>query len=321
LISEYKMNNKNDLLLSVVVPLYNETESLTELHSQICRTCEGAGIKFEAIYVDDGSTDNSFEVLEEIHQKDNRTKVLQLRKNFGKSEALSAGFSVAEGKLIVTMDADLQDDPSEISSLINKLNEGYDLVSGWKKYRKDPLSKKLPSKLFNRVTSFLTGLRIHDFNCGLKIYKKEVTESVKVYGELHRYIPALAKWEGFCVGEIPVNHRHRKYGKTKFGFSRFTYGFLDLITVMFLSRYTKRPLHLFGLIGLLSSLSGTAITLYLIILRITRKSYLSNRPLLFIGVLLLILGIQFVSIGLLGEMITRANASGHRYAIRRMLGV
>jgi glycosyltransferase involved in cell wall biosynthesis len=319
--SEYKMSKKNDLLLSVVVPLYNETESLNELHSQICKACEVAGIKFETIYVDDGSTDNSFEVLEEIHRKDTRTKVLQLRKNFGKSEALSAGFSVAEGKLIVTMDADLQDDPSEISSLITKLNEGYDLVSGWKKHRKDPLSKKLPSKLFNRVTSFLTGLRIHDFNCGLKIYRKEVTESVKVYGELHRYIPALAKWEGFRVGEIPVNHRHRKYSKTKFGFSRFTYGFLDLITVMFLSRYTKRPLHLFGLIGLLSSLSGTAITLYLVILRITKTIYLSNRPLLFIGVLLLILGIQFVSIGLLGEMITRSNASGHRYAIRRTLGV
>ena len=319
--SESESMDKKRIVLSVVVPLYNEEGSLFELHGQICRVCEESGIPFEVIYVDDCSRDGSFKLLEEIHEKDPRAKVLQFRRNFGKSEALSAGFSVARGEMIVTMDADLQDDPMEIPNLIDKLNEGYDLVSGWKKKRRDPLSKRLPSRFFNFVTAKLTKIKIHDINCGLKIYRREVVESVNVYGELHRYIPALAQWEGFNIAEIPVNHRPRKYGKSKYGSSRFVKGFLDLITVIFLSRYTKRPLHVFGLVGVLSSLVGGGITVYLIILRITKASYLSNRPLLFIGVLLLILGIQFISIGLLGEMITRSNASEQSYSIRRSLGV
>ena len=307
--------------LSIVIPLYNEMESLKELHNEICRVCEDSNIPFEVIYIDDGSTDGSFKVLEQIHEGDPRTKIIQLRKNFGKSDALSAGFSHAKGEMVVTMDADLQDDPNEIPKLMAKLDEGYDLISGWKRKRRDPLSKRLPSKFFNRVTSLLTGIRIHDFNCGLKIYRRETVESVNVYGELHRYIPALAKWEGFRIGEIEVNHRVRKYGKTKYGLSRFFRGALDLITVMFLSRYTKRPLHLFGLIGLCSTLCGFGITIYLLILRVMGATWLSNRPLLYIGVLLLIVGIQFISIGLLGEMITQSHTANHKYSIRRTLGV
>jgi glycosyltransferase involved in cell wall biosynthesis len=308
-------------ILSVVVPLYNEAESIAELHDEICRVCETGKIPFEVVYIDDGSSDRSFEILKSIHKKDKRIKAIQFRKNFGKAEALSAGFGAASGERIVTMDADLQDDPAEIPRLIQKLEEGYDLVSGWKKKRKDTLLKRISSKLYNIVTGLLTGLRIHDMNCGLKIYRKPVVESIHIYGDLHRYIPALAKLEGFKVAEIPVNHRPRKYGKTKYGLSRFTHGLLDLITIMFLSRYTRRPLHLFGVIGLVSTLFGSSITLYLIILRITKTIYLSNRPLLFLGVLLLIIGVQFVSIGLLGEMITRSQAGDHKHSIRQTLGV
>ena len=306
--------------LSVVVPLRNERESLAELYGQIRRACEAARLRFEVVFVDDGSDDGSFAVLESLHRRDPRVRAIQFRRNMGKSEALSAGFSAAAGRFIVTLDADLQDDPAEIPALVQKLKEGYDLVSGWKRERRDPLSKRIPSKFFNRVTALVSGLGIHDFNCGLKIYRSEVARSVPIYGELHRYIPALAKWEGFRVGELPVHHRTRKYGKSKYGPSRFLYGFLDLLTVMFLSRYTRRPLHLFGAAGLVAAVAGSGILVYLVVLRIAKVSYLSNRPILFFGVLLLLLGIQFVSIGLLGEMIARANAPNRSYAVRRMLG-
>jgi glycosyltransferase involved in cell wall biosynthesis len=307
--------------LSVVVPLYNEAESLRELHREIHSACERLRLRFEAIYVDDGSTDGSFEVLESIHRADPRAKAIQLRRNLGKAQALAAGFREALGSVVVTLDADLQDDPAEIPSLLAKLGEGYDLVSGWKKTRRDPLSKRLPSKLYNRTTALLTGLKLHDFNCGLKAYRRDVVKTLKVYGELHRYIPALAKWEGFRVAEIAVHHRSRRYGKTKYGLSRYLYGLLDLITVLFLGRFTKRPLHLFGSIGLVFALTGGAVTLWLVVLRITHRIFLSNRPLLFIGIVLLILGIQFVSIGLLGEMITRSNDRDEPGAVRRTLGV
>jgi glycosyltransferase involved in cell wall biosynthesis len=313
---------KSVFLLSVVVPLYNEAESLDELHEEICAACRKAGIRFEAIYVDDGSTDGSFEILEKLHRSDPRAKVIQFRRNCGKSEALAAGFQAASGDAVVTLDADLQDDPSEIPRLLAGLDKGFDLVSGWKQTRRDPLfSKKLPSKFFNRTTSMLTGLKLHDFNCGIKAYRREVVKTVQVYGELHRYIPALAKWHGFRVSELPVHHRPRKFGRTKFGISRYLYGMLDLITVMFIGKFTRRPLHLFGSIGFLFSFTGGAITLYLIVLRISHRIFLSRRPLFFIGIVFLILGIQFVSIGLLGEMITRSNASEYRHSIKRSLGV
>jgi len=318
--SESRTSDTNTMDLSIVIPLYNEVESLRELHGEICRACEGMRSSFEVIYVDDASTDGSFGVLEAIHTEDPRARVIQFRRNCGKSEALAAGFAVVRGKMVVTMDADLQDDPAEIPNLVKKMEEGFDLVSGWKKHRRDPLSKRFPSRVWNRMTAMMTRVKIHDFNCGLKIYRCEVVETLDVYGEMHRYMPALAQWAGFQVGEIPVNHRPRKFGKTKFGSSRFIKGILDLITVVFLSRYVRRPLHIFGIVGLLSCLTGGAITGYLVVLRILKVSYLSNRPLLFVGVLLLIVGVQFISLGLLGEMITRSQAKTHNYAIRRTLG-
>ena len=309
------------VILSVVVPLYNEKDSLRELHGQICRACDEASIPFEVIYVDDGSTDGSFGVLQEIHAEDPCAKVLQFRRNFGKSEALSAGFSVASGERIVTMDADLQDDPAEIPRLMAKLDEGYDLVSGWKKKREDPLSKKLPSRLFNGVTSFLTGIRIHDFNCGLKIYRHEVTDSLDVYGELHRYLPVIAHRNGFRVTELPVTHHPRKHGKTKFGVSRFSRGAFDFLTILFLTRFRKRPLHLFGILGFISSVVGLCISLLLTYQKLVLDRDLSNRPLLFLGVLLIIVGIQFFSIGLLGEMITSFRQKTDTCIVKRYLGL
>jgi glycosyltransferase involved in cell wall biosynthesis len=311
---------KDAIQLSMVIPLLNEAESLKPLYDEIRAACESAKISYEVCFVDDGSTDDSMAELEALHAADARARVIQLRRNYGKAEALSAGFSMARGEYIITMDADLQDDPTEIPALIAKLEEGYDLVSGWKKSRKDPINKRFPSKVWNGLVTGITGLKLHDFNCGLKIYRRKVVESIHVYGELHRYMPVLGHLDGFRVGEMVVNHRARQFGQSKYGFSRIFKGFLDLITVKFLSQYTKRPLHLFGGIGLIFSTIGGAITLYLIILRILNKIFLSNRPLLFIGVLLLILGIQFISIGLLGEMITRNSAERRTYSIRKILG-
>ncbi|HEX9652942.1 MAG TPA: glycosyltransferase family 2 protein, partial [bacterium] len=239
--------------------------------------------------------------------------------NYGKSAALATGFKKARGAIIVTIDADLQDDPKEIPHVIQKLNEGYDLVSGWKKQRHDPFIKRASSKLFNRVTRWVTGLRIHDINCGLKAYRRVVTDSINVYGQLHRFLPVLAQWEGFKVGEVTVQHHPRQFGKSKFGTSRFFAGFFDLITVLFITRYTKRPLHLFGAAGLISFIFGMAISLYLSFDKIFFGKHLSNRPLLFLGVLLIIIGIQFVSIGLLGEMITANRKRQADYSIKQVL--
>jgi len=307
--------------ISIVVPLYNERESLLPLHDEISSVCQSHRWDYEIIYVDDGSTDGSFEILEKLYrQNPRRVRVVQFRRNFGKAEALSSGFRMAKGEFVVTLDADLQDDPKEIPKLIGKLQEGFDLVSGWKVHRKDPLSKRLPSKLFNRVTAWLSGIPLHDFNCGLKVYRIEVAKTLQIYGELHRYIPVLAHWYGFRVTEMPVHHRPRKFGKSKYGFSRFLRGGLDLVTVLFFGKYTKRPLHLFGSLGLLFTLLWGGITAYLIVLRITRTIFLSNRPLLFFGIVLLILGIQFISIGLLGEMIARSRPTEPQEVIRKTLG-
>lgn len=287
---------------SIVIPLFNERESISELHQTIAEVMQGIGQPYEVIYVDDGSNDGSFDVLIDLHQHDPNLTAYQFEKNFGKSTALAFGFRKARGEYIVTMDADLQDDPREIPSLYKKLGEGYDLVSGWKINRKDPLSKTIPSKFFNTVTRWLSGIQIHDFNCGLKIYRKKVIKNLKIYGELHRYIPVLAHFIGYRVGEAEVLHHARKYGKTKYGISRFFYGFLDLFTALFLAKYTTRPLHLFGMLGMLFFLFGVGIDLYLTILWFTGIG-IGARPLFFLGFLLIILGIQFVSIGLLGEMI------------------
>lgn len=308
--------NRDDSIISVVIPLFNEEESLPELalqlESELEKLTKG---RYEVIFIDDGSTDKSFQVLRTIHERNNKFRAIRFRRNYGKSAALSVGFDEAKGVIICTMDADLQDDPSEIRNLVEKLKEGYDLVSGWKKKRHDPITKTIPSRFFNFVTSKMSKLKLHDFNCGLKIYRREVVKSIQVYGEMHRYIPALAHWEGFRIAEIPVKHHPRRYGKSKFGFSRMIKGYLDLLTVMFTTRYLKRPLHFFGTIGSLFAGAGFAIDLYLLIEWFLEKTALSNRPLLLFGVGLIIVGVQLISLGLIGEMIAKNNMNKNNYNI------
>ena len=307
----------DDLVVSAVVPLYNEEESLPELHQQLSRQLAGLG-DYEIIFIDDGSDDGSLGVLQRLYAADAHLRVYSFRKNYGKSAALNLGFQFARGRYVVTLDADLQDDPAEIPNLIAKLQEGYDLVSGWKKKRHDPPSKTIPSKLFNFVTGKVSGLRIHDFNCGLKAYRREVVRKLPVYGELHRFLPALAHWEGFRVGELPVKHHARKYGRTKFGASRFINGFLDLISVLLLSRYLKKPMHLFGLAGIVLSFVGTVVLAYLTWGWIN-GIWIGNRPLFFLGILLVVFGAQAFSLGLLGEIMTRQLAGKREYSLKLML--
>jgi glycosyltransferase involved in cell wall biosynthesis len=313
-----KTAKREERLISIVIPLFNEVESLPELYQQIIDVVKENKYRYEIIFVDDGSDDGSLDVIKKIKRGDRNVKFISFRRNYGKSAALAVGFEHASGDVIITMDADLQDDPREIPNLLKKLDEGFDLVSGWKKKRYDPITKTIPSRIFNFVVSTLTGIKIHDFNCGLKAYRKEVTQDIKVYGELHRYLPVLAHWAGYKVGEIVVQHHPRKYGKTKFGISRFIKGFLDLLTVMFTTRYFKRPLHLFGSIGIFIFVIGFGITFYLSLLKLIENITLSNRPLFILGVMLTIVGIQFISIGLLGEMITRAYQHIETYSIKEI---
>jgi glycosyltransferase involved in cell wall biosynthesis len=307
--------------ISVVIPLLNEEESLPELARQLENVLERvARGKYEVIFVDDGSTDESFRVIQDIHARNQRFKAIRFRTNHGKSAALAIGFSECKGDIVITMDADLQDDPNEIPSLVAKLEEGYDLVSGWKRKRHDPWHKTMPSKLFNAVTSRMSGIRLHDFNCGLKGYRREVIENVQVYGEMHRYIPALAHWEGFRVTEIPVQHRARQHGVSKFGMSRFLKGYLDLLTVMFTTRYIKRPLHFFGAVGSLFAVVGFVTDLYLVIEWSLGRTSLSNRPLALFGVAMIIVGVQLISIGLIGELIVKNNLEHQKFSVRERLG-
>jgi len=301
--------------LSIVIPLFNEDESITPLSNEIKKALKQIEISYEVIFVDDGSTDKSLNALKDICKQDRRFKFVSFRKNYGKSAALQIGFKEVTGDVVVTMDADLQDDPNEIPSLLKKLDEGFDLVSGWKKKRYDPFIKKYSSRFFNYITRLLSGIKIHDFNCGLKAYKREVVDHIKVYGELHRYIPVLADWEGYSISEIPVKHQPRRYGKTKFGISRFFKGFIDLITVLFSTRYIKRPLHFFGFFGALSFFIGFIVNAYLTIDWINGKA-LSNRPMLFLGMLLIIVGVQFFSVGLLGEMLVRNTSNEQEYIVK-----
>lgn len=288
--------------ISVVVPAYNEEESLDELVGEIARSLKGTG--YEIIVIDDGSTDGTWDRIRKLSSEYPLTG-LRFIANSGKAAALAAGFSESRGDFVATMDADLQDDPAEIPAMIDMMREdGYDLVSGWKKQRHDPLGKRLPSKFFNLTVRLTTGVRLHDFNCGLKVYRRRVVKNLELYGEMHRYTPVLASQKGFRVGEKVVNHRPRKYGHTKYGISRFFRGFSDLLTVLFLNRYSYRPLHFFGGIGTFLSLVGLVISVYLTILWFGGQS-IGGRPLLLLGVLLLVVGIQFVSLGLLGEMLLK----------------
>lgn len=288
--------------ISVVVPLYNEEESLPELAAQLQEALKGE--TFDVCFVDDGSTDRSWDVICELHKTYDFVSAIRFRKNYGKSTALQAGFEKVKGDIVVTMDADLQDDPLEVPKMARMIRDGADLVSGWKKIRHDPASKTIPSRFFNAVTRKASGIQLHDFNCGLKAYRKEVVESIELYGELHRYIPLLAKWQGYHkISELAVTHHPRKYGKTKFGISRFMKGFLDLVTLFFVHRYMQRPMHFFGTLGVLTFSLGGLINLYIAGLKIFLQQSISNRPLLFLGILLMVVGVQLFSIGFLGEMI------------------
>ncbi|MGB3541657.1 glycosyltransferase family 2 protein [Rubrivirga sp.] len=292
--------------LSVVVPVYNEAESLPALADEIRSALEGAGLTFEVWFVDDGSSDTSWDVATGIHRQDERFAGVRFRRNYGKSAALAAGFKRSTGRYVATLDADLQDDPAELPQMVATLEGGADLVSGWKRKRNDPWEKRLPSKFFNRVTRWMSGIKLNDFNSGIKCYRREVVESVRIYGEMHRYIPLLAKWEGYDrIEEQVVNHRERVHGVTKFGLERYLRGFLDLITVTFLTRFARRPMTFFGGLGTVSFLSGLAILVYLTVVKLAYGQGIGDRPLLIFGVMLILLGAQSFLAGLLGEMIVR----------------
>ena len=296
-----------EIEVSVLVPVLDEADSVGELAARVAAVLDRLGKSFEILFVDDGSRDGTPAKVREAHERDPRVKLVRLRRNFGKAAALSAGFDHSRGRILVTMDGDLQDDPDEIPRFLSTLEEnGLDLVSGWKRQRRDPAAKRLPSRLFNWVTRRLAQVDLHDFNCGFKAYRREVLGEIAVYGELHRYIPVLASRRGFAVGEIEVNHLPRLHGASKYGWDRFYKGLLDLITVLFITRYTRRPLHLFGAWGLIFLTAGFGINLYLAILWVGGAP-LSNRPLLLLGILLMLLGIQVLTTGLVGEMITFKN--------------
>jgi len=291
--------------VSVLVPVLDEAASVEELARRIAEVLDRFGRSFEIVFVDDGSRDGTSDRVLAARGRDRRVKLVRLRRNFGKAAALTAGFDLARAPLVVTMDGDLQDDPEELPRFLEKLEEGpFDLVSGWKQERRDPLAKRLPSRLFNWVTRRLARVELHDFNCGYKAYRREVLEQVQIYGELHRYIPVLASRRGFRVGELAVRHHPRRSGVSKYGWDRFYKGLLDLLTVLFITKYTRRPLHLFGLIGLLAFGSGFVIDAWLAFLWAFRGETLSQRPLLFLGVLLMLAGLQVLTTGLLAEMTT-----------------
>lgn len=289
--------------ISFIIPAKNEEKSILPLYVEIISEVKKLNKTYEIIYIDDGSSDSTYSEMIKISKIDKNVKVIKHRGNFGKSAALQNGFDSCLGEIIITMDADLQDDPREISKFIKKIDEGYDLVSGWKKKRYDPLSKTIPSKVINLAIRILTGLKIHDVNCGYKAYKKEVIKSLNLYGDLYRFIPILADRQKFKITEIVVNHRNRVYGKSKYGWKRFVSGFLDLLTIFFLTRYLKRPGHFFGFFGIMCFSSGFIIGLYITYLRITTGGIAFRYPLLFLGMLLIILGVQFIMTGLLAEMI------------------
>jgi glycosyltransferase involved in cell wall biosynthesis len=311
------------LALSIVVPVKDEERSLQPLYVALTAELERLERSYEVIFVDDGSTDGSFQVLRELRERDPRVKVVRFRRNFGKTPALVAGFARARGEIVFTMDSDLQDDPAEIPNFLATLDEGYDLVSGWKFPRYDPLSKTLPSKVFNGMVGLTTGVHLHDINCGFKAYRREMLDELKLYGELHRFIPVLAHERGWRVTEIKVRHHERKYGKSKFGAGRFLRGFLDLLMVLFLMSYLRTPLRLFGSLGLISFFSGLAVDAYVVgdrFLPFGSHQEIHTRPLLFVGIVLLIFGISFILTGLQSEMIRHfAYRPQDEYSVRQVL--
>jgi len=293
--------------LSLVIPVYNEAANLLELHREISESCQNLNRPYEIIFVDDGSDDESFLVCKQLLEEDPRIRIIQLRKNFGQTAALSAGFDYARGKIIITLDADLQNDPQDFIHLIAKIEEGYDLVSGWRAKRKDRfITRRLPSMLANRLISWITGVKLHDYGCTLKAFRREIIKHIKLYGELHRFIPAIASIVGVSIAEVKVNHRKRRRGKSKYSVWRFPKVILDLLTVKFLLSYSTRPLQIFGIIGLISGVIGGIIGLWLAYVRLVRLEGISGRPLLLLAILLIVIGIQFITLGLLAEIVVRS---------------
>lgn len=312
----------SNMEISVLIPLYNEEESLNELCDQIEKVMNVNHFAYEVILIDDGSKDTSWSKIEALSSKNSNIKGVKFRRNYGKSAALNIGFEAAQGNVVITMDADLQDNPEEIPALYDMIaKQGFDLVSGWKKKRHDPLSKTIPTKLFNWATRKMSGIYLHDFNCGLKAYKKEVIKNIEVYGEMHRYIPVIAKWAGFTkIGEKEVLHRERKFGITKFGFERFINGFLDLLSITFVSKFGKRPMHLFGLLGTLLFIAGFGIAGYLAYAKFVWLDFrMTERPLFYFGLLAMILGTQLFLAGFLAEMISRNSYDRNNYQIEKRI--
>ena len=311
--------------LSVVIPLYNEEESLPELMAWIEKVMNENNYSYEVIMVDDGSNDNSWNIIQQLRNKNHFLKAIKFQRNYGKSAALNEGFKAAEGEVVITMDADMQDSPDEIPGLRNMvINEGYDMVSGWKKKRYDnTLTKNIPSKLFNAAARRMSKIPLHDFNCGLKAYRKKLVKNIEVYGEMHRYVPVLAKWAGFRkIGEKVVEHRARKYGVTKFGMSRFVNGFLDLMTIFFVGKFGKKPMHFFGLWGSIVFFIGLCIWTYLFIAKFAFQQYnMTDRPIFYVGIISLVIGTQLFLAGFTGELISRNAAERNSYLIEEKTGL
>jgi len=309
--------------LSLIIPLYNEEESLPEITSWISRVAHSVGLSFEIIFIDDGSSDNSWKIIENLCITFPEVKGIKFRRNYGKSAALNTGFAAAQGNVVITLDADLQDSPDEIPELYRLIaREGNDIVSGWKKKRHDPIKKRLPSKFFNWTTRRISKLKLHDFNCGLKAYRKEVVKNIEIYGEMHRYIPVIAKWAGFTkITEKVVNHSKRKYGKSKFGAGRLIKGFLDIITLSFVSKFGKRPMHFFGVIGTLLFLAGFIIAGYLAYTKFFMFEYkMVERPLFYFGLLAMVMGTQVFVAGFVAEMISRNSPRRNEYQVEKRSG-
>jgi len=306
-----------DIKLSIILPLYNEEESIKELYDKIIAEIKQHQLTpYEIIYINDGSTDESLNILKSLKQTDQNIRIINFFRNYGKAAALSVGFKVCRGEFVVTMDADLQDDPNEISKFISlAVEDNLDMISGWKKERHDPLEKRIPSKFFNYVTSKMGGIRLHDFNCGLKFYRHSVVKSVQslLYGDMHRFIPLLAFWQGFRVGEMVVQHHARPYGKSKYGIARYLHGFLDLLTLSFLNRFKSRPMHIFGIFGILTLIPGSIINIYFLIVWIMTQT-LHMRPILLLGVVLMVVSFQFFSLGFISEMLTQRSSKEDNYS-------
>jgi len=310
--------------ISVIVPIYNEAKNIKVLSSRLERTLEKTGLSYEVLLIDDGSKDGSWEEMVKIHQKNNRFRAIKLRRNFGQTAAMSAGFDYCRGGIAITLDADLQNEPEDIPKLIDEINKGYDVVSGWRKNRKENyITRRFPSQMANRLISFLTGVRLHDFGCTLKAYRKDVVKNTKLYGEMHRYIPALASWMGITVSEVVVNHNPRKHGKSKYGLNRIFKVFLDIITLKFLLSFSTKPIQVFGLFGLIVGSVGGILTLILIIQRIFFLISLGNRPLFILAIFLVFIGIQFITFGLLAELNVRIYHESQKkpiYFVREIKG-